>query len=94
MGVALKASGYDAPMEMERVLRWWRSPIFFADGGSGTAGAGGAVGGVGVGRYQHRMQTTHSLWTAEPPVFPNEYPEFGCGDGMGSLRAGMGSGSR
>jgi hypothetical protein len=25
----------------------------------------------------HRLQTAHSFWTAEPPVFPNEYPEFG-----------------
>jgi hypothetical protein len=25
----------------------------------------------------HRLQTTHWLWTSEPQVFPNEYPEFG-----------------
>ena len=25
----------------------------------------------------HRLQTAHSFWTQEPPVFPNEYPEFG-----------------
>ncbi len=25
----------------------------------------------------HRLQTTHSFWTSEPPVFPQEYPEFG-----------------
>src|ERR1700746_3469017 len=24
-----------------------------------------------------RPQTAHSFWTSEPPVFPNEYPEFG-----------------
>ena len=25
----------------------------------------------------HRLQTAHSFWTSDPPVFPNEYPEFG-----------------
>jgi len=25
----------------------------------------------------HRLQTAHSFWTSEPPVFPTEYPEFG-----------------
>jgi hypothetical protein len=25
----------------------------------------------------HRLQTTHWLWTSQPQVFPNEYPEFG-----------------
>jgi hypothetical protein len=25
----------------------------------------------------HRLQTAHSFWTSEPPVFPQEYPEFG-----------------
>jgi hypothetical protein len=25
----------------------------------------------------HRLQTAHSFWTAEPSVFPQEYPEFG-----------------
>ncbi|MBZ5682617.1 MAG: hypothetical protein LAO24_21195 [Acidobacteriia bacterium] len=25
----------------------------------------------------HRLQTTHWIWTSQPQVFPNEYPEFG-----------------
>src|ERR1035438_4994115 len=32
---------------------------------------------LGTADTMHRLQTTHWLWTSEPQVFPNEYPEFG-----------------
>ena len=34
-------------------------------------------GELGTSDTAHRLQTTHWLWTSEPQVFPNEYPEFG-----------------
>src|SRR5207249_11648517 len=34
-------------------------------------------GELGSADTMHRLQTAHSLWTSDPPVFPNEYPEFG-----------------
>jgi hypothetical protein len=34
-------------------------------------------GELGTADTMHRLQTAHSFWTSEPPVFPNEYPEFG-----------------
>src|SRR5499427_5275846 len=34
-------------------------------------------GELGTADTMHRLQTAHSWWTSEPPVFPNEYPEFG-----------------
>ena len=34
-------------------------------------------GELGSADTMHRLQTTHWLWTSEPQVFPNEYPEFG-----------------
>src|SRR5215470_5075608 len=34
-------------------------------------------GELGSADTMHRLQTAHSFWTAEPAVFPNEYPEFG-----------------
>jgi hypothetical protein len=34
-------------------------------------------GEAGSADTTHRLQTAHSFWTSEPPVFPNEYPEFG-----------------
>jgi hypothetical protein len=33
----------------------------------------------------HRLQTAHSFWTSEPPVFPQEYPEFGIHGREGKL---------
>ncbi len=34
-------------------------------------------GELGTSDTMHRLQTAHSFWTAEPAVFPAEYPEFG-----------------
>ncbi|HEX3968355.1 MAG TPA: hypothetical protein VHW70_10350 [Edaphobacter sp.] len=34
-------------------------------------------GELGTSDTTHRLQVTHSLWTAQPQVFPDEYPEFG-----------------
>lgn len=34
-------------------------------------------GEVGSADTTHRLQTAHSFWTSQPPVFPDEYPEFG-----------------
>ena len=34
-------------------------------------------GELGTADTMHRLQTAHSFWTSEPPVFDDEYPEFG-----------------
>ena len=34
-------------------------------------------GELGTSDTTHRLQTTHSFWTSEPPVNPDDYPEFG-----------------
>jgi len=34
-------------------------------------------GELGSADTMYRLQTAHSFWTSDPPVFPNEYPEFG-----------------
>jgi len=34
-------------------------------------------GELGTADTMHRLQTTHWLWTSQPQVLPNEYPEFG-----------------
>ncbi|HVO64418.1 MAG TPA: hypothetical protein VMT53_26095 [Terriglobales bacterium] len=34
-------------------------------------------GELGSADTMHRLQVAHSLWTSEPPVLPQEYPEFG-----------------
>jgi hypothetical protein len=40
----------------------------------------------------HRLQTTHWIWTSEPQVFPNEYPEFGLHGRGGRLYSWYGIG--
>ena len=49
-------------------------------------------GEVGSADTMHRLQSTHSFWTSEPPVFPNEYPEFGVHGRNGSLQSWYGIG--
>src|SRR3979409_984615 len=49
-------------------------------------------GELGTSDTTHRLQVAHSLWTAQPQVFPNEYPEFGLHGRGGRLYAWYGIG--
>src|ERR1700761_6844839 len=49
-------------------------------------------GELGTSDTMHRLQVTHSLWTVQPQVFPNEYPEFGLHGRGGRLYAWYGIG--
>ena len=49
-------------------------------------------GELGTSDTAHRMQVAHSLWTSEPQVFSNEYPEFGIHGRGGKLYASYGIG--
>src|SRR6202042_1769591 len=49
-------------------------------------------GELGTSDTTHRLQVTHSLWTGEPQVFQNEYPEFGLHGRGGRLYAWYGIG--
>ncbi|MGA8621471.1 MAG: hypothetical protein WB660_23470 [Candidatus Sulfotelmatobacter sp.] len=49
-------------------------------------------GELGTADTMHRLQTTHWLWTSEPQVFPNEYPEFGLHGRGGELYSWYGIG--
>jgi hypothetical protein len=49
-------------------------------------------GELGTSDTMHRLQVTHSLWTDQPQVFPNEYPEFGLHGRGGRLYAWYGIG--
>ncbi|HEY3132707.1 MAG TPA: glycosyltransferase family 39 protein [Acidobacteriota bacterium] len=42
-------------------------------------------GELGSSDTAHRLQAAHSFWTSEPPVFPDEYPEFGIHGRNGKL---------
>ncbi len=49
-------------------------------------------GELGTSDTTHRLQTTHWLWTFEPQVLPNEYPEFGLHGRGGELFSWYGIG--
>src|SRR5262249_8841711 len=49
-------------------------------------------GQLGTADTIHPLQTTHSLLTAQPQVFPNEYPEFGLHGRDGRLYSWYGIG--
>jgi hypothetical protein len=49
-------------------------------------------GELGTADTMHRLQTTHWLWTSEPQVFANEYPEFGLHGRNGQLYSWYGIG--
>jgi hypothetical protein len=49
-------------------------------------------GELGTSDTTHRLQVTHSLWTGQPQVFPDEYHEFGLHGRDGRLYAWYGIG--
>jgi hypothetical protein len=60
-----------------RLGRWLRDPVFLLCLIAGLLAAVVQSGELGTADTMHRLQTTHWLWTSEPQVFSNEYPEFG-----------------
>jgi len=49
-------------------------------------------GELGTSDTTHRLATTHSLWTSDPPVDPQDYPEFGIHGRGGKLYSWYGIG--
>src|SRR5579864_4290293 len=64
---------------------WWRDPLFLLALTAGVAAFVVQSGELGSSDTMHRLQTAHSFWTSEPPVFPQEYPEFGAHGRRGKL---------
>ncbi len=60
-----------------RLQRWFRDPLFLLCLTAGLLAFVVQSGELGSADTMHRLQTTHWLWTSQPQVFPNEYPEFG-----------------
>ncbi len=54
-----------------------RDPLFLLCLTAGLLAFVVQSGELGTADTTHRLQTTHWLWTSQPQVFPNEYPEFG-----------------
>ena len=62
---------------MTRLSGWLRDPLFLLCLTAGLLAFVVQSGELGSADTMHRLQTTHWLWTSQPQVFPNEYPEFG-----------------
>ncbi len=76
----------------DRVRRLLRNPVFLVALTAGLATFVIQSGELGTSDTSHRLQTTHSFWTSEPPVFPAEYPEFGIHGRHGKLYSWYGIG--
>ena len=75
-----------------RVGRWLRDPLFLLCLTAGLLAFVVQSGELGTSDTTHRLQTAHWLWTSEPQVFPNEYPEFGLHGRGGRLYSWYGIG--
>ena len=72
--------------------RWYRNPLSLLIVVAALSAFVIQSGELGTSDTSHRLQTTHSWWTSEPPVFPKEYPEFGIHGRGGKLYSWYGMG--
>jgi len=75
-----------------RLRRWLADPLVLLCLVSGLLAFVVQSGELGTSDTTHRLQTAHWLWTSEPQVFPNEYPEFGLHGRGGQLYSWYGIG--
>ena len=75
-----------------RVGQRLRDPLFLLCLTAGLLAFVVQSGELGTADTMHRLQTTHWLWTSQPQVFPNEYPEFGLHGRDGRLYSWYGIG--
>jgi hypothetical protein len=74
------------------IRRWLQDPILLLALVAGFATFVVQSGELGSADTMHRLQTTHSWWTSQPEVFPDEFPEFGVHGVGGSLHSWFGMG--
>jgi hypothetical protein len=79
-------------MMSQSVLRWFRDPLFLLVLAASLIAFVAQSGELGSADTQHRLQSAHAFWTAEPPVFPKEFPEFGVHGRGGKLQSWYGIG--
>ena len=79
-------------MIVSRLRNLFRDPLFLLALAAGLLALVVQSGELGTADTQHRLQSAHAFWTAEPPVFPQEYPEFGVHGRGGKLQSWYGIG--
>jgi len=80
------------PCRQSRIRRWLVSPVFLLALVAGLSGFVIQSGELGTSDTTHRLQAATWLWTDEPQVFPNEYPDFGIHGRDGKLYGWYGIG--
>jgi len=74
------------------IRRWFHDPFCLLLLVTALAAFVIQSGELGTADTMHRLQSTHAFWTSEPPVFPQEYPEFGIHGRGGRLQSWYGIG--
>jgi hypothetical protein len=74
-------------MTVLNLRRRFRDPLFLLALAAGLIAFVVQSGELGSADTTHRLQTAHALWTSEPEVFPNEFPEFGAHGRGGKLQS-------
>ena len=92
MGVGARATCINIRTMTSRLTVWLSSPLFLLCLVAGLLAFVVQSGELGTADTTHRLQTTHWLWTSEPQVFPNEYPDFGLHGREGKLYSWYGIG--
>jgi hypothetical protein len=69
-----------------------RNPVFLLALVAALSAFAVQSGELGSADTMHRLQTTHAIWTGEPQVFPQEFPEFGLHGRNGKLYSWYGMG--
>jgi hypothetical protein len=77
---------------ISRLRRWFRDPVFSLGLAAALAAFVVQSGELGSADTMHRLQTAHAIWTSEPQVFPQEFPEFGLHGRGGKLYSWYGMG--
>src|SRR3954465_10177352 len=70
----------------------FRNPVFLLAIAAALIAFVVQSGELGTSDTTHRLQSAHSFWTSEPPVLPDEYPEFGVHGRNHSLQSWFGIG--
>jgi len=75
-----------------RLGHWLRAPLFLLCLTAGLLAFVVQSGELATADTTYRLQTTHWLWTSQPQVFPDDYPDFGLHGRGGRLYSWYGIG--
>src|ERR1700723_4344492 len=75
-----------------RLGRWLNDPLLLLCLVAGLLAFAVQSGELGTIDTTYRLQTTHSLWTSQPQLYPDDYPDFGLHGRGGRLYSWYGIG--